>query len=419
MKKRVFYAAGPGDVIRAHRHWTRDEPDPTQLPTAYSNEFCDFCRAIGAEAYIVSSHQNKRIVEVGSITLEHRPKPRPSSSGLAYHLFELVYAYSLLRTAVRFRAKWAFFHSGSAHFFSLSAFRLLGIRVVVLLHNTLWPTGHPPSGRVQRLVAQLNSMFFRWAATAVVGVSPECIRQVNELTGGDHRAGLYEMRPHYYRQIFHKIPSPPSFDRENPLVILWSGRMEDTKGALEVLEIARLVEQRAPGRVRWQVVGDGSGADRFLSTREKLGLNQVVLYLGWQYPAELLEIVGRTHATIVPTKSSFAEGLAKTAVESILSGRPVITSKIVPALELFRPACLEAKPDDPASYADLILHLIDAPNHYCHLSQACLGLQEQFFEEEFRMRSVLKQVINRKAQAVLPASEVRYFGTTGTAPPAS
>jgi len=331
MNDRIFYAAGPGDVIRAHGHWMRNEPDPTQLPITYSSEFCDFCRDINAEAYIVSSHNEKHVFRDGPITLEHRPKPRPGAAGLAYHFHEILYAFRLLERAVRFRANWAVLHSGSTHLFVMPAFRLLGIRTVVMLHNTLWPSGFPPRRRVQRLIARINSMCFRWAATATVGVSPECIRQVKQLTRGRHNA-LYEIRPHYGRQTFETIPPPPPFDRDNPFKILWSGRMEGNKGPLDVLKIARQIEQRAPGRVRWHVIGTGPVVDQFQCERERLGLNSVVSYSTWKLPTELREIIGITHATIVPTRSVFAEGLAKTAVESVLSGRPVITSRVVPAL---------------------------------------------------------------------------------------
>ena len=60
---------------------------------------------------------------------------------------------------------------------------------------------------------------------------------------------------------------------------------------------------------------------------------------------------------IVPTRSDFVEGIAKTAVEAILAGRPVITNAGVGALEILRPACIEAQADNPESYAAAVIAL--------------------------------------------------------------
>jgi glycogen synthase len=266
-----------------------------------------------------------------------------------------------------------------------------------VLHNTLWPAGFPPKRPVQRLITRLNSLFFRWAATATVGVSPECIRQVKQLTRGRHKA-VYEMRPYYRRQTFATIPLR-AFERNGPFQILWSGRMAAQKGVLDVLAMAHQSEKRRPGRVHWHVIGGGPLAAEFRLQLKLMELDSVVSYYGELFPDRLLEIIGASHATIVPTRSAFAEGLAKTAVESVLSGRPAITNMVVPALEVLRPACLEAEPDDIASYVQLIHDLSDDRDRYRQLCEACSELQPQFYDGKRRMRQVLREVILAAARA--------------------
>ena len=78
MGYRVFYAAGPGNVIQSHKHWMRGEEDPGQLSITFSSQFEQFCRNAGAEAYIVSYFGKKELLREGLFTLEHRPKPMPS-----------------------------------------------------------------------------------------------------------------------------------------------------------------------------------------------------------------------------------------------------------------------------------------------------------------------------------------------------
>jgi hypothetical protein len=169
--------------------------------------------------------------------------------------------------------------------------------------------------------------------------------------------------------------------------------MDAQKGVLEVLTMAHRLEKLWPGRFHWHVVGGGPVVAQFQLQLETMELDSVVSYHGEQFPDRLLEVINMTHATIVPTRSAFAEGLAKTAVESVLSGRPVITNRVVPALEVLRPACLEAEPDDIESYMELILNLSEDRDKYRQLCWACSDLQLQFFEGKFRMRQILQNVI--------------------------
>ena len=83
-----------------------------------------------------------------------------------------------------------------------------------------------------------------------------------------------------------------------------------------------------------------------------------------------------------------------TAAEAILAGRPVITNPIVPALEVLRPACIEARTDDVDSYVAAILTLIDEPDDYRALCEACPNLRRQFYDRKQGMMAVLQEVIN-------------------------
>jgi glycosyltransferase involved in cell wall biosynthesis len=56
---------------------------------------------------------------------------------------------------------------------------------------------------------------------------------------------------------------------------------------------------------------------------------------------EFREMFGRCHVVLVPTRSSYSEGFNAVVAEAILSGRPVITSKLCPAIELVRDAVVE------------------------------------------------------------------------------
>ena len=82
-----------------------------------------------------------------------------------------------------------------------------------------------------------------------------------------------------------------------------------------------------------------------------------------------------------------------TAAEAILAGRPVITNPVVPAFEVLRPACIEARTNNIESYVDAILKLIDDPARYRVLCDACPALKEQFYDRARGLTEVLKKVI--------------------------
>jgi glycogen synthase len=387
---RIFHTGGPGDIIAAHRFWRRNEHCPTEVTITFSSQFEQFCDGIGAEAYIVGYHSRKEILKDGAFTLEHRPKPMPGARGAMYHLAEIFYGLGLLITAVRFRADVAVMDSGSTHYFVTSLFRLMGIRVIAVLHNSLWPRGFPPRG-APRLILTLDSLFYRHVATAVIGVSPECTRQVEELTRG-RNAPLYQIRAQFARDYFAQIPPPPPFEHR-PFQIYFIGRVNRSKGVFDILEVAEKVEARAAGQVRWEICGSGDDLEELRRRHRQMALERVVNIRGWTSLSDLLDVYARSAAAIVPTRSSFIAGLEMTAAEAILAGRPVITNPVVPALEVLGPACVEARTDDVDSYVEGVLKLIGDRDYYENLRRACPDVGEQFYDRNQGLAAVLERVI--------------------------
>ena len=82
-----------------------------------------------------------------------------------------------------------------------------------------------------------------------------------------------------------------------------------------------------------------------------------------------------------------------TVVEPILMGRPVITNPVVPALEVLKLACIEAKTDDIDSYATEIVRLAESPSLYEQLAAACRPLRQQFFDRSRSFQAALGTAI--------------------------
>jgi glycogen(starch) synthase len=384
---RIFFAAGPGNVIEAHNNWRKGVEDPSQMSITFSSEFEKFCREKGSPACIVSSGSPARSISDGAFVIEHRPKK--AARGIWYHFGEIRYGLSLLATAVKFRADYAVIQSGSTHYFVLSVFRLFSIEVIPVLHNTLWPTGFRPKSFARRIVGKLDAAFFRWFATSTIGVSPECCRQVDEVTKGRH-GPILEIRPQFDRKSFPLRPPPPN---AVPFRLVYAGRITRDKGVFDLLEIMRQVEQEIPGAVTLRICGDGHELGPLQSECEQMRLGNLVEIKGRVEPDILRQILSESHAAIVPTRSEFAEGMAMTAIEPVLLGRPVITSPVVPALEILRDACLSAVTDDTSSYAAAIIALAQSRDLYERLVASCSTLREIFFDRGQSFQAALMKAI--------------------------
>ena len=137
IKYRFFFAAGSGDIIRAHNKAVSSD----QMSVTFSSEFENFCEENGAEALMVSSGKPADKLISGNLTLESKPKRL--ATGLLYHIEEIRYGLVLAIAARRFKATHAFIQSGSTHYFVMIVFCLFGMKVVPIMHNALWPAGYP------------------------------------------------------------------------------------------------------------------------------------------------------------------------------------------------------------------------------------------------------------------------------------
>ncbi len=400
--KRVFYVAGPGDSVGAHKAWKAGLHDPTEVSITFSSQIEQYAKDVGAALYIVCYHHEKTYFEDGDVTIEHLPKPSPGASGLAYHLRELAYGLKLLRRAIRFKADVAILDSGCTHYFWQSLFAAAGIKVVPVLHNSLWPNGFRPSGAAVRLIEMLDRPFWRRVPLASLCVSPVCSRQVEELAGPDCRP-LLQIRAQFQKDFFDRIPPAPPHDRQ-PFQIMFIGRVTEGKGVLDIVEMARQIETRAPGRVRWVVCGTGAELEEMKQRISALGLDQAVEAKGWTSLDDLVEVYAQSHCSIVPTRSTFVEGLAMTAAEAALAGRPLISNPVVPALELLRPAAVAGRTNDPDSYVEEIVKLIDDPDWYAAMVAACPEASAPFLDRRYGLTHILKVVLNGEPDAQIEQS---------------
>lgn len=389
--KRLFYAsAGPGDMIAAHRFWQDGVADPEIVSVTFSSQIAEFCEARGFKCLMICPQGDGQKFDDGNFAIEHwRKSPK---SGVSYHLEQIWYGLRLLAKALKFRADYAVLDLNCTHAFMMSLFRLFGIKVVVVLHTTLWPVVSGSRSRVDTFLLSIDKMlFWKFAPNGVIGMSDECIRQVQALVPHAKfrtQRALAQFNPDYF------AATAPVDAGTRPLQILFVGRAEQSKGVLDLPLIAARVEARRPGSAFWTVCGDGADLARLKKILKREGVESLFNVAGWTKPRELIGFLGKSHVVIVPTRAEAGEGMAMTAIEAICAGRPVITSSAVPAIDLLRPACVEARPNDVESYADAVIRLATEPEYYETLRAACAPLSAPFFDRRLGLQAALDAVID-------------------------
>lgn len=385
---RAFYAAGgPGDLIAAHAAYRADRFFENDVCLPFATQIEQACATLDVPVHMVSPRANRRRVSDGAVTIEH--VPRPTASGWRYHLGAISYALKLVGRARQHKADVALLDSGSIEYFLMILFHLSGIKVVPILHNTLWVKGFPRRGL--KVVQWLNDWFLRKFPFAVIGVSPECVRQLEQIAPS-HPYPVLQVRAQFAPEFFRSIAPPPDH-QTRPFEILFVGRSEESKGVFDIVDMAARVEETEPGRAHWTICGTGPALEALIERAAANGLSHVIDIRGWVSLDDLHRIYGRSHVSIVPTRSGFNEGLAMTAAEAILAGRPVVTNAIVPALEVLRPACEEATPENIPSHADAVLRLMRDKQLWLERCRACRPLQSQFYDDARSLRSVVERIL--------------------------
>ena len=388
---RIFYAAGPGDVIGTYRHWKNGDDDPTQVAITYSGQFYDLLRDIGAQARVVSSHPRREKLRDERVWLEHRPVPFPEAIGPLYHLGQLWSGLRLVASAVRYRADVVVTMGGGA-WYTFGLLPLFGIKVIVALHGHLREVARQPRG-FSRFLWRLNRRFFRRSVSAVLFVSDSVAEQLRQITG-PLDVPVVRFTPTYRRERFEGAadvrPGP------GPFRVFYAGRMEENKGVFQLLDIAKGYAAAGRTDVEFDLAGSGTAVEPLQRQAEAAGIAARFRCLGHVDKPGMRRLFEQAHVVVAPTTTGSVEGLNKVVVESVLAGRPVVTSRVCPALEYVRDAVVEVPPDEAKGYGEAILRLADDQALYQEKVRGCSNATGQFYDIEqswyATMRRVLEQV---------------------------
>ncbi len=399
---RVLYAAGPGDVIGTYSYWVKGQDDPSQVSKTYSSQFYEVCRALDAQAYVISSCPEKKFLRDGRFTIEHRPIPLGKASGILYHLGQLWYGLQLIASAVRFGANAAVVADGTTHWFILALLPLLGVQVIPSLHCGLWRK-YMPQRTADKLILKLSQFLFAKCCAAILTVSDEISEQVAQLTANRHRL-MRRFSPVYRREQFALLDAPS--EERSPFRVLFAGRIERNKGVFELLEIAKRMKTLGRQDITFDLCGNGSALEELRLAAQVAGVDSSFVCHAHCNKTQMREMFNRAHAMLVPTRTDFAEGFNKVVAEGVLSGRPVVTSAVCPAVSYVRDAVVEVPPDDLMGYGDALMQLCDDRKFYEQKRQGCLASQEQFYDHSRSWGAALKSILVAIQESQQPRKEL-------------
>lgn len=384
----VFFAGGPGDLAGTYRQWATGNDDTRTIAVTFSAQVFEACHRQNVQLFTWAWNPSiQKLVDTKRrMTVQHVSIPYEHCGGIRYHLGRVIFGFQMLKEARRHQAKVAFVAEGT-HWFMLSAFHFVGIKPVPLLLCVLWPKFRRPS-KVDSIVLRLSKGLFRKHAFAILSMSNDITEQICKVAGGT-TAPIREFFPLYQRNRIGPKPIPAE---RRPFRVLFIGRIETSKGVFDLLEVAKLLSNENCDYF-FEVAGTGSQLDSLREMVVKAGLENTFAIRGFLNADELNESLLRCHVTIVPTTIDFNEGFNMAVVESVLAGRPVVTSTVCPAVNYLNGSVLTVQPGDIQGYADAIHQLASDATHYDSMIEAGKKDIEQFFDESYSFGASVEHIL--------------------------
>jgi glycosyltransferase involved in cell wall biosynthesis len=396
------------DAVDVYERWKSGEH--TKLfGTSYLMQFYALCSEIGASAFIITTLPGRfERQQIDNVIVENRPPPK--AGGLTYHLLIVWQMLALAPALFRFRPSAFIVTAYANYWFALAYVRLFGTEIIPSAHCVLWRPfcSNPLHWRFLHWLDGLFLRLFVNRAMAISGVVAEQLMKLSKKKTLDVAIVTPTYRPGHFDAI-----RAPAHDRR-PFRVLFNGRIETNKGVFDLLAVAARLHRERGGEFHFDICGDGEELERLRRTVVEQSLADTMHVHGFCEKDRMSHLLAASHVVVVPTRSDFEEGLAKSCVEAVLAGRPFISSPVCPALEALGAAAIGVPPDDVTGYYEAIIALSDDPVLYHQKAHACKALQDQFYDESESYQAVLRRHLVSAGIYAGEGSDSFQFGTATT-----
>ena len=166
---------------------------------------------------------------------------------------------------------------------------------------------------------------------------------------------------------------------EGKPIVCFAARLLRDKGVFELIQAARLLNERG-SKARFWVVGDPDPGNPSTATEndlEQWRKEGVVEVMG--YNDDIPSLLTKSHIIALP---SYREGLPKTLIEAAAAGRAVVTTDVPGCRDAITPneTGLLVPPRDAHALADAIEYLIENPDKRQAMGRAGRKLAEEAFD---------------------------------------
>ncbi len=403
---KVVYFSGPGNIVNTFRLWLKGEDDPHQQAITYSGQFYSAAKNLSVELTAISQDVAADSETDGVISAKNHITLWHNARGVKYFLGRFIRGFYIFSTCLKLKPNVLFVTEGNTFWFMLALPKLIGVKVVPVLHCTLWLPNRKKS-MLDKIFDFLDKPIYGRHAYAVLTVSLEITKQVKWLR---ERKGAAETD---YPPVVEFLPSYRETaaskelqdSNQRPFYVLFVSRIQAEKGIYDLIELAKKIKQDGFD-IKIDVAGDGSDFEAFKKEVAAQNLEDILQLHGYCYKDQMRELVARSHAFIVMTTDNFIEGFNKVCLESVLSCRPLIASSACPAIAYMEKAAIVVKPGDVSGYFQAIVDLYQKPELYNEKSESAKALHPLFLSQSYSFESAIGDVIASSIKKEKPSPRI-------------
>ncbi len=158
---------------------------------------------------------------------------------------------------------------------------------------------------------------------------------------------------------YAKIGPPPHAAGTVPVRVLYMGWIETYKGALDLVEAARLGGD-AMRNIVFIICGGGSAEESMRSAVSAAGLEANFDFRGWVRGPSKMQVLAEADMIVL---ASHREGFPNILIEALAAARPIVATRVGAVSDLFLHGDIGelVSPNDPARLAEAIICLARDP----------------------------------------------------------